>query len=271
MRPRDRIGPHHQRQRIAAGVVVIVFGVLALLDNLHLFDVDLVRPLWPLVFVVAGVLKLQRADHSDGGRAVGAALIVVGAAWTLRNYGFMHFPLRQWWPLLMIGAGLYVIVRGLQRGTGGDGAGDAAGGAAGGGDAPGGAAGGHGVHVAGVDLFASRRDRVDHASRLDAAAVLSGSAIRCDTQALEGGEITVALGGLEIDLRDAALRGPEARLDVFVLFGGLVLRVPPGWSVTLRGLPVLGGMEDKTVPGMGSTGRLVIDGHVIMGGLEVRN
>ena len=58
---------------------------------------------------------------------------------------------------------------------------------------------------------------------------------------------------------------------MYLLFGGVVVKVPPEWSVVLRGTPVLGGFEDKTTPSRTAAHRLVIDGSVIMGGIEIKN
>jgi predicted membrane protein len=245
------------------GVVIIVIGLVSLLENLHFLDAGLVRPLWPLVFVVAGVLKLQQTRHSGSGALVGGALIVIGAAMTLQGYGFMHIRMRDWWPVALIGAGLYVIARGVQNRDGR--AHDAApeeGGATGPTDATG---------PFDAPLFGSRGEHRVDSSRLDASAVMAGSVVRNDSPDIQGGEITVAMGGLEIDLRHAAMKSPEVVLHVFVMFGGLVLKVPPGWSVVARGTPILGGIEDKTVPAMNAAHRLVIDGYVIMGGVEIKN
>lgn len=102
-----------QRQRIVIGLVVIVVGLFALLDNLHILDSHLVRPLWPLVFVVAGLLKLNQSRNSGAGAVVGGALVVVGVAMTLQGYGLLHFQMRDWWPVLLIGGGVYVIARAM--------------------------------------------------------------------------------------------------------------------------------------------------------------
>ena len=72
---------------------------------------------------------------------------------------------------------------------------------------------------------------------------------------------------------DAFEKAPEIRNlpDPEPTFGGVVIKVPPEWSVVVRGVPVLGGLEDKTVPARGASHRLVIDGWVVIGGLEIRN
>jgi hypothetical protein len=53
--------------------------------------------------------------------------------------------------------------------------------------------------------------------------------------------------------------------------GGIEIKVPPDWSVECRATAFLGGVEDKTVPPAQATKRLVIEGFVMMGGVEVRN
>lgn len=268
---------HRQRQRIVVGLVVIVIGLFALLDNLHILDSHLVRPLWPLVFVVMGLLKLKQDPQGGASALVGGGLIVVGVVMTLQGYGLLHIQMRDWWPVFLIGAGVYVITRGLnpRRGDDGDRRGDATAGY--GEDASGAALGPDGRRAdAGPapqaePLFATTGERRMDASRIDTTAVMAGSSIRDDTADFQGGDITVVMGGLEIDLRHAGMVQPEAVLNVFVVFGGLVIKVPTGWSVVSRGAPILGGIDDKTVPGMAATHRLVIDGYVIMGGVEIKN
>ena len=62
-----------------------------------------------------------------------------------------------------------------------------------------------------------------------------------------------------------------ATLKVFVLMGGLELRVPPDWTVIVNGLPLLGGIDNRTVPPAIPGKRLEIDGICALGGVEVRN
>ena len=51
------------------------------------------------------------------------------------------------------------------------------------------------------------------------------------------------MGGCEIDLRHASIDG-EAVIDIFALWGGVELRVPPDWTVVSRVTPILGGVDD---------------------------
>jgi hypothetical protein len=63
----------------------------------------------------------------------------------------------------------------------------------------------------------------------------------------------------------------DAVLEVFALWGGIEVRVPPDWSIVSNVDPILGGYEDDTQPPKEESKRLIVRGTVIMGGLEVSN
>ncbi|MEJ6001672.1 LiaI-LiaF-like domain-containing protein [Paucibacter soli] len=224
------------RQQLLLGLVLALLGLLFLLDNFHVFDVRRILPFWPLVLIALGVLKFTQSPQGPG-RGLGAALIVVGSVLTLRHLGLFDFRWRDWWPLLLIGLGVLVMVKGR----------------------------------IGAD-WGSKDAPVDelNTDRIDLTAVLGGNQSRVSSPQFSGGKVSVVLGGAQLDLRQASVEG-TARLDVFVLMGGLELKVPSDWAVSVNGHPVLGAIEDKTVPPLLSSKRLVIQGEVILGGVEVRN
>ena len=239
--PLQRDPMQRQRSRVIFGIFIIAVGVFALLDNLHLFDSRLVQPFWPLVFVALGALKLWRRGRPRNW-LFGAGLVVIGTGMTLQNLGVIHFQVRDLWPLALIWLGLSVITRGIVFRAGGEV-----------GHAPG--------HR--VELF-------EHGARIDASATMSGIVLRNDSQEFGGGEINAVMGAVEVDLRQAAITS-EAVLHLSVIMGGVEIRVPREWSVVVNGAPLLGGIEDKTVPPMMPGKRLVIEGSVIMGGVEITN
>jgi hypothetical protein len=53
--------------------------------------------------------------------------------------------------------------------------------------------------------------------------------------------------------------------------GGVAIKVPPDWQVLVQVSPTMGAVEDKTVPPMNPTKRLVIKGEVVVGGIEIKN
>jgi hypothetical protein len=73
-------------------------------------------------------------------------------------------------------------------------------------------------------------------------------------------------------LRDAVLADGSASLDVNLTFGGLHLRVPPGWVVNLEQVSAhLGRVQDNRQHRAPDTpdGELTIVGTVTFGNLEI--
>jgi hypothetical protein len=172
--------------------------------------------------------------------------VLVGAVLTLNNLHLLDFRLRDWWPLLLVIGGAAVLLRGLRPDLVGP--------------------------MAGRRLRSSRdEERDEHGARVDASAVLSGLVVRNDAQNFQGGQVSAVLGGVELDLRRAAIAEGEARLAVSVIAGGVGIKVPREWSITVNGTPTLGGIEDKTAAPMTASRRLVIDASVVMGGVEISN
>ncbi len=87
-----------------------------------------------------------------------------------------------------------------------------------------------------------------------------------------GGKINVLFGGVDLDLRQAEMKGNEAVLDIFVAFGGVELKVPKDWVVHVNGLPLFGGWEDSTEkPTAKKAPVLEVRGTCLFGGVEVKN
>ncbi len=236
---------NQNNNRIVLGTVIIVFGVLALIDNLHLFGMTNVISFWPTAFILAGILKLGQT-RTRSGRAFGAIMIAVGVLLTLGHLGLIYFNVHDMWPLLLIGLGVLVISKGWVE-----------------------------KEFMGTGPNGFRRDdqpysSADATSTLNVVAVMSGSKMRKDSQDFRGGEITAVMGGVEIDLRQASIQG-TAVINLFVTWGGVVLKVPSDWVVIGNAIPVLGGIEDRTVPPSAPAKRLVLEGYVVMGGVEVKN
>ena len=82
-------------------------------------------------------------------------------------------------------------------------------------------------------------------------------------------------GGIEIDLRRAASTRPEILLEANAMFGGIEIRVPETWNVTVRGAGIFGGYEDKTLDSRAAPDakqpHLVVNGFAIFGGVTIQN
>ncbi len=228
----------HAGQRVFFGLAVIGIGLLALLDNLRLFDTALLRTFWPLALVLWGLARLIWPQHRGSG-VFGALLVLVGGLLTAQNLGLLHVNWRDWWPVVIILVGLSIVTRGL-------------------------------VPRPGADL-APGDVTLAHGESVDIQASFSAVSQRNDSTSFKGGRITSTFGGVELDLTQAKLAGPEARLDISAHFSGIDLRVPRDWQVVLEVACTFGGVDDKTVPPMTPGPRLLLCGEVMFGGVEIKH
>lgn len=232
---RDRTGRSVPSQ-LVLGLLVIAMGVLFLLDNLGILEFRRGLAFWPMVFVIAGVVKMVDTSSADG-YAAGLALVALGAVLMANRLGYLYLSFDTLWPLLLIGLGALVVFRALAR-----------------------------RRTRPMPL----KDDVAGDAVVDVTAVMGGLQRRVTTPAFRGGEVTAIMGGCELDMRGSSIEG-EAVLNVFAVFGGITIKVPPDWTVVLHGTPILGGFDEKTAQPLNDAKRLIVSGYVIMGGVEVRN
>ena len=232
--------PGHRVRHALFGVSVVGLGALALADNLHMFDIALLRTFWPMVFVVWGLARIAFPRHVASW-LYGVVLIAVGALMTLHNLGHVNLDLRQWWPVFVILAGVSIALRGLFPRA-------------------------NRWHSRGFETSA-----IEHADEVNIEARFSGVKLRNDSTSFKGGRINTRFGGVELDLREAVMAGPEATLVIDGAFSGVELRVPRGWQVSVQMGSTMGAVEDKTAPPPSAEHRLVLRGDTVFGGVEIRN
>lgn len=91
------------------------------------------------------------------------------------------------------------------------------------------------------------------------------------SQQFRSATLTAIMGGIELDLRRADIQG-RADISVFAFWGGVEIKVPPTWRVTVRGLPLLGGWENNAAePTDPNAPELVVHITTIMAGAEIKN
>lgn len=223
--------------RLVIGLGVIALGVVFLLDEMDRLEADDLLRFWPLLLVALGVSWFLEARETAG-RLVGGVAAGAGLWFLADNLGLVStnplILLRYFWPALLVTVGAALVWRSL-RGP------------------------------------RARTDGVAEADRLNAFALLSGVEMNNASQAFAGGQATAVMGGCEIDLRQAKMAGEEAVIEVFAMWGGIDIKVPPTWQVVGRVTPILGGFESKAAAPAAIDGRLVVSGSAIMGGVDVHN
>lgn len=103
-------------------------------------------------------------------------------------------------------------------------------------------------------------------------AIFAGASRKHAWRVRKNTSILTVFGGAELDLTQATFESREVEINVFCLFGGIELTVPPGTDVDNQVMAVLGGSEvGKLAPPDPSAPRITIKGFVGFGGIEVRN
>jgi predicted membrane protein len=241
---------HNPAGQIALGIFVILMGIGFMLDNLGWLSFNPSVHLLPLMMIVFGIVKVVQTRTTQG-VFIGAALILFGVVASLKAMGLLYVSWRDMWPVFMIALGLMVVFRSVMRQRRGDQPTDP-------------------FIIKTPLMFSRQQDMPSDDSTINVAAVMGGFVRRITSPDFRGGEVTVIMAGCELDLRQSSING-EAVLNVFALFGGIQIKVPPDWSVVLQGTPVMGGFDERTVWPPDTSKRLIIRGVAIMGGVEVRN
>lgn len=229
--------------QLIIGVLIVTVGFLLMLDRLHIAETGLVLRFWPSGLIAAGVaIWVRRPDRH--GRFWAGVWMFLGV-WLLLNslnlvrVGFWDL----FWPLVLVLVGLKLIMHTVRRPA---------------------EAGPPGAPRGGVTLTA----------------VMAESKRSSDDKPFRGAQMTAIMGGCQLDLRHATMpSGGEAVIDVFALMGGLEIFLPTSWAVATDVVPILGGVEDKRLPAVAGPHaerpaeppRLVLRGHVVLGGLTIRN
>ena len=213
------------------------FGIIAIIAGI-LFTLDNLDVLDARLFfrlwpIVFILVGLNLLFNKQRRHFTGSAFLILGLLLLLDNLGYIDFNASDLLPLLLVLLGVRVIQR-----------------------------------------HRSRNEPLpdDAESTITASGVLGGVERTCSSQDFKGGQLTAFMGGCEIDLREASIASGPAVIDIFVMWGGVELKVPEDWRVTTETQPILGGVVDRTrAPKGGSEKSLILKGSAIMGGVEVRN
>jgi hypothetical protein len=276
--------------RLAAGVAIIVLGVLLLLDRTGVIDWGTRSGWWPNIALVFGAARL--AAGSDGVRS-GVFFVAIGAWGLFNEYGVLRYE--DSWPLLLVIAGGSMVLGSFGQ--------------------PGQLRLGRSErraaraerHRSGAPLMwffitlaivmslqgklprrldrgGRRATQTETGDTVHRSAVLGENRSVSYSSQFHGGELRAIMGDCELDLTHAVVaQGETPVVNVFVLMGDVTLRVPDDWVVDTRAVPALGEVRDSrrgsvnqdgpaaAPPAVTERTHLVIRGVVTMGDLAIKN
>lgn len=204
--PTPSSSPSRDFGRLFVGLVVVSLGILFLLDSAGVLSAGRAIDRWWPLAIIAAG-ALTLAERP---RAMVRGAVLVAGGGLLLLFTTDVFEGNAWnyvWPVAVIVLGLVIVARWRGRAVEADASAD--------------------------DLLSST-------------AVFGGSDLVTASPRLRGGSLTAILGGITVDLRGARPAPEGATINATAVFGGIDILVPRGWRITLRSMPVFGGLDDKT-------------------------
>jgi predicted membrane protein len=246
------------------GLGIIAIGVLFTLDNLDIIYARDYLRYWPAILILVGMVQLVQPQGTPG-KLMGGILLTAGSLMLLDRFDIIDFSFWDLWPIFIILFGFSLLrgVRGRSSGSR--------------------RASTNPDHEEASGIFVKVEQNMfpskergsggnDTDDYINGMAILGGFSRKSNAKDFQGGELTAVMGGCELDLRNAILKGDEATIEIFALWGGVVIRVPEDWTVVVKVSPIMGGVEDTSLPPKnGPDKRLIITGFTIMGGAEIKN
>ncbi len=233
-----------ERRKIGWPLVLIAVGILFLMKNLGLIDLDIYQLLfsWPMLLIAIGIVQLIDRSYVSG-----FILLFLGSVFMLPRLDIIHYDaMRVFWPVILIVIGFILLFRRKET------------------------FGKH--HRTGMPntptAIPSDADGFIHINNL-----FSGSKVVPAEPIFRGAHLSCTFGGIDLDLRNARLASSEVFIDIDCTFSGITLRLPSAWRIDSRVNATFGGIEDKRPYPPGGTAPdhvVIIRGSATFSGVELR-
>lgn len=243
------------------GLLLIVIGLVILATKLNYFFLPSWVFTWPVFLIALGLFIGFRHNFRKMSWLV---LVIIGGVFLLNDLvaGFnLQF---YFWPTLLIGIGLWVILKPKGRYTRRM------------------AQAQRQYQVSNPtnespsdedinsNTFNNNSSTEDY---LDSVAIFGGVKKNIISKNFRGGEVVSVFGGTELNMSRADLQQP-AVLEATQIFGGTTLIIPANWEVKSEAVAILGGIDDKRpiMPsGYDPNKVLIIKGFSMFGGLQLKS
>ncbi|MFN3760022.1 MAG: LiaF transmembrane domain-containing protein [Algoriphagus aquaeductus] len=266
---------------IAFGFIILGIGVILLLRKIGLFIPDWVLS-WPMILIAIGTFSIIKHEFKS---FFGFIMLFIGTYFLLKREFDFDFGIGQYiWPIGLIILGIYLITQKnrenkvledirknweSQRKTTSS------------------FSSGSKLEDAKIveegetkSSFHSsdsagftRTTGTSFADRLNIDAIFSGVNRKMMSKNFQGGKITAAFGGADLDLTQVDFEG-VVTIQVDIIFGGVKMIVPPHWDIRTEVTNIAAGLEDKRFfrdGGVDPSKVVVLKGTILFGGLEIKS
>ena len=251
------------KPRSLIGIGLIIFAVLLFFDNIGLRFLHSIIRNWPIGMIIIGAVLIWGPDKlrikSNSDRTLPFLLIGLGALFFIIQHGFLNFGFKAIIiPLVLLFVGYHIIRSGKHSNK----------------------------QKTEIALYTKLEDEeseemkhydhvMDEDDKIDLFTILGGGDYSTRSANLTDGNIIAILGGVSADIREADTQQDVIEIDVQAILGGVELKVPAHWQVTVKVLPLLGGVSNKTTcladKLQMKKKHLIVTGIAFMGGVDIRN
>lgn len=223
------------KPRSIFGFMIIAVALLIIFENLGISIFDKVLGNWPLALLIIGGAMIYGPEKGRA-RALPYILMGLGTLFLLAKYDVFNIHWGSFVvPILLLLLGVYLLKPRLSK----------------------------------------QQNEVGQKSTVEVFSVLGGGEFSTRSSTLMDGNIICVLGGANVDIRDADMDGDFMEIDIFCLMGGVEIKVPLHWQVSIKVVPFLGGVTDQTSCAAEKLQlpkkNLIVKGFAVMGGIEVKN
>lgn len=216
-----------------AGTVVILVGLLLLLDQISVLDFGDIFRFFPLLFIGLAVWQIIQ----NGRAHITGPLITIGI-FVIIQLALLNVIdgglVANLWPVVLILVGGSILLRQRKGGN---------------------------------------QPSVGYTSaRFDTFAMFGAGERLVTSHAFEGGNATAIFGGVEVDLTNAQVEDKPAVINVFAMFGGVVIKASDDMLVGNDVFALFGGTGDERKQRKALAGEqpdVVIRGTVMFGGVSI--
>jgi len=223
-------------------IVGLLIIIAGIIALLQGFGWDIPLSVWDFWPLIFIIIGLSKLFQPKEYRnTLGAIiLLLIGLLFLLSNFDLFRFGFNTLWPIILILFGIMLIKQ----------------------------------------AFWSSKSAPFSNDFINLSFILGGGKFNFMSQQLKGGNVIAIMGGGTINLTDADIQNDAIVIETFALMGGIEIIAPQKWQVIMQGIPILGGMDNKTVfrPDENApqtqakdAKKLIIKGMAIMGGVEVKN
>jgi predicted membrane protein len=230
--------PHNKLKGIVTGIIIMMVGGFWLLDETGILPHWIWSEFiisWQMLLIAIGIISMTNTDN----KTPGFVLVIIGIIFLIIEYVRVDSEILFALGLMLIGA--FILFR----------------------------------NFTGKKFERSFQADKGDPGYFEITSIFSGGDHKITSKELKGGKITSIFGGSDVNLYNADMLIEPMQLEIFTLFGGVSLSVPPDWEVKVDVQPVFGGFSDKRryqepAPGV-EPKRLIIRGTLIFGGGEIKS